>query len=184
MNLRKIQAVILVAGRGERLRPLTSSTPKPLLPLAGKPLLGRTLGMLERSGVRRITLVTGYRERQVKKYVHQEFPHLEVKFVRNPAYAKTNTIYSLWMARREARGESFVLIDGDLVFEPGSLELVLRTKGNLVLCDAQASLNSEAVKAYGGGDNRVLRIGKTAEGMMRPLGESIGLAKIGAGSSR
>lgn len=173
-----------MAGRGERLRPLTSSTPKTLLPLAGVPILGRTLAALERAGIRVITLVTGYRERQVVHYVRQKFPRLHVSIVRNPIYARTNTLYSLWMARRAARCKSFLLIDGDLVFEPKVIPLALAGKGNVLLCDSSVGPDHEAVKACGDWDGRVLRIGKAGDGVMSSLGESIGLAKIDMLSSR
>lgn len=182
--MRKIQAIILVAGRGERLRPLTTFRPKPLLPLAGKPLLGWALRALERSGVHNVTLVTGYRAGQVERYVRSEFGHLDVHFTRNEVYATTNTMYSLWKALHVARGQPFVLIDGDLVFDPALLERFLGTRGNGVLCDAQSRLDAEAVKAFGDGKQRVSRIGKTADSAAKPLGESIGMAKFDAESSQ
>lgn len=182
--MRKTQAIILVAGRGERLRPLTTFTPKPLLPLTGTPLLGWALRALELCGVRYVTLVTGYRGRQVEQYVRSEFGHLDAHFTRNPVYATTNTMYSLWKALGVARGQPFVLIDGDLVFDPALLDRFLRTRGNAVLCDAQSRLDAEAVKAFGDGNRRVSRIGKAAAGTATPLGESIGMAKFDAESSQ
>ncbi|MGH9471236.1 MAG: NTP transferase domain-containing protein [Terriglobales bacterium] len=182
--MQKTQAVILLAGRGERLRPLTTLTPKPLLPLAGRPILGWALRALEHCGIRNATLVTGYRGRQVEQYARGEFGHLRVQFTRNPLYATTNTMYSLWKALGVAGGEPFVLIDGDLVFDPALLERFLTTRGNAVLCDARSRLDAEAVKAFGDGSQRVLRIGKTVEGVAVPLGESIGMAKFDAKTSQ
>lgn len=182
--MRKTQAVILVAGRGERLRPLTTLTPKPLLPLGGTPLLGWTLNALDRCGVREITLVTGYRGRQVERYVRSEFARLGANFTPNPRYATTNTMYSLWRALGAVAGQPFVLIDGDLVFDAALLKRFLRTRGNAVLCDAQSRLDTEAVKAFGDGNQRISRIGKTAAETATSFGESIGMAKFDAASSR
>ncbi len=166
------------------MRPLTRFTPKPLIPLGGVPLLGRTLGLLEQAGIRTITLVTGYRERQVITYVRNEFRHLRIRFVRNPIYAKSNTLYSLWMARHAVKGKPFLLIDGDLVFEPRVLETALAKGINLVLCDRSTEVDPEAVKVYGKGfRSRVLHIGKAAQAGLAPLGESIGFARIGARNS-
>lgn len=177
--------MILVAGRGERLRPLTSRAPKSLVPVAGKAILGRMIETLEKCGINSVVLVTGYRARQVQEYVGRHSPGLNVRFVRNPIYAKTNTLYSLLKARRYVAGRSFLLIDGDLVFAPRVLRALLRTdSGNFLVCDRSVALDAEAVRAIGNARGVICKVGKNSRGKGNPLGESIGLAKIGKQASR
>jgi choline kinase len=180
----KLQALILAAGRGTRLRPFTERTPKTLLPVAGKPILGRTIETLERAGVGSIVVVTGYRSPMVRDYVASQFPHLQIQLVSNPIYARTNTIYSLWVAKRAVQGGAFLLIDGDLLFDDVVLRSVLAKRGEAVLaCDGSVRLDKEAVRAYGTARGGVVEIGKDFGSRWPSLGESIGLAKISAGAA-
>ncbi len=64
-----MKAVVLAAGKGERLWPLTETTPKPMLPLAGQPIIEQTLRGLVRAGIREIAIVTGHKEERVKELV-------------------------------------------------------------------------------------------------------------------
>lgn len=59
------QAVILAAGEGQRLRPFTASKPKVMIPIAGKPILGYVIEAAAQNGIRKITIVVGYRKEQV-----------------------------------------------------------------------------------------------------------------------
>jgi choline kinase len=182
---RHLQAVILAAGRGERLRPLTRRVPKAMIPVAGRPILGRMLAALAKAGLRSIVLVLGYRAALIQRYVTQEFARLDVRFLRNPIYARTNTLYSLWVARSAVEGRPFLLLDGDLVFDPAILRTLLRNgRGNLIVCDRSRILDGEAVHVFGNRDGNIVRIGKDADGSGQSLGESIGLARIGGKASR
>lgn len=180
-----MHAVILVAGRGERLRPLTNALPKSLIPIAEKPILGRLLEALDQADVRTVTLVIGYRAGRIRKYVMENFAGLRVQFVRNPIYARTNTLYSLSLAKRTAIGRTFLLIDGDLALEPRVLWIARRFQGgNAIFCDSSTALDSEAVRASGLPHGRITNIGKEREKGKRLFGESIGLARIDRRDSR
>jgi choline kinase len=182
---RHLQAVILAAGRGARLRPLTRRVPKAMIPVAGRPILGRMLAALAEAGVRSIVLVLGYRAALIQRYVTQEFARLDVRFLRNPIYARTNTLYSLWVARSAVEGRPFLLLDGDLVFEPAILRTLLRNgHGNWIVCDRSRILDCDAVHVFGDRDGNIARIGKDADGSGQAMGESIGLARIGGKASR
>ena len=178
-------AVILAAGRGERLRPLTTSRPKALIFVGRQTILGRILETLEDQGVNKLILITGYRGNLIKKYVRENFPGLHVVFLRNRKYSRTNTLYSLWLAHAQVAGKPFLLFDGDLVFEPRILQAVLKSKASSVLaCDGGRRLDKEAVCVTGEPGGRICQIGKQLLRRETVLGESIGLAKFGGHSSR
>ena len=119
-----MQAVILVAGQGVRLRPRTDNCPKCLVEVDGKPLLEYQLEALCEAGVRECVIVVGHRAAQVRNAFGSRFHGLSLTYVENEIFDSTNNIYSLWLARREITGD-MLLLEGDLIFEPGLLTDVL-----------------------------------------------------------
>jgi len=115
-NVREV--VVLAAGSGLRLLPLTLQTPKCLTQVNGIPILGRLLDSLEELNFSRVILVVGHFEDQIRSYVETTYDRspLSFEFVSNTDYARTNNIYSLWLARDYIH-ESIMIIESDLVFD-------------------------------------------------------------------
>lgn len=107
-------AIILVAGTGSRLAPLTDTTHKALLEVGGRPLLDRLLDQLARQGLERVVLATGYLGDQLREAAGGRFD-LEVAFAHNPDYGSTNNAESLRLAMPEVDGRPFLLCDGDIL---------------------------------------------------------------------
>jgi len=99
-----MKGVILAAGVSSRLRPLTDLVPKCLLELGGRSILGMTLANLVANGISDIVIVTGYREDQIRGFVRDTFPGLNVGFVRNDRFETTNNSYSLWLTSGPTTG--------------------------------------------------------------------------------
>jgi choline kinase len=125
INNRVTTALLLAAGTGSRLRPLTLDAPKCLTEVGGKPILGRLLDNLRSQGIKRLVVVTGYLDHCVRKYLRKHAADMTVDYVFNPIYQTTNNIYSLWLARKMLQ-EPFVLVESDLVFEKSMLKDMLR----------------------------------------------------------
>jgi len=175
-----VKGVILAAGIASRLRPLTDSRPKCLLDVGGKTILALTLENLMAAGIRDIVMVTGYREDQIRRFVAEQFPSLDVAFVTNEQFATTNNSYSLWVSRSAVGGDGIMLLDSDIVFDRRILGLLLdaREPDCLAMVSGK-SLGDEEIKMKLGPGGRVLRIGKD----VRPAeaaGESIGIEKMSA----
>jgi choline kinase len=118
-------AVILAAGNGGRLLPLTADVPKPLVPVAGRPLIAHALDGLHKAGVERATVVVGYRAAQVREALKSVRPAgMRVDAVENPAYRAGNA-RSLWAARHAVDGP-FLLAMADHLVEPALIADVLR----------------------------------------------------------
>jgi choline kinase len=115
-----MQAVVLAAGQGTRLRPLTDNCPKCLVEVQGKPILQRQLEALSDAGLRECVIVVGYRAAQVRDFFGAYFRNLAITYVENELFDSTNNIYSLWLARGQIT-EDLLLLEGDLVFESGLL---------------------------------------------------------------
>lgn len=122
-----MKAVILAAGIASRLRPLTNHTPKCLLEIGGKSLLERAIQGLLTNNIREIVLVTGYLQEQIVSFVQKKFPEVDVKFIYNKKYATTNNIYSLWLVKNSIQGEDIVLLDSDILFDPGLVTAVINS---------------------------------------------------------
>ena len=124
INNRITTALLLAAGTGSRLRPLTLNAPKCLTEVSGEPILGRLLDNLRVQGIKRLVVVTGYLDHCVREYLEENAADMQLDYVFNPIYKTTNNIYSLWLAK-QAIEEPFVLVESDLVFEVSMLEPML-----------------------------------------------------------
>ena len=113
-------ALLLAAGTGNRLRPLTTNAPKCLTEVAGRSILGRVVNNLRAQGIERLVVVVGYKGDRIREFLSHYADSLRIDYVYNPDYRTTNNIYSLWLARQQIR-ESFLLVESDLVFDASML---------------------------------------------------------------
>jgi choline kinase len=116
-----MKAIILAAGMGTRLRPITLSAPKCLVPVNAKPILEHQLEALSTVGVRDVIIVVGYLSELVSDRYGTRYGDMNIHYVQNHIYDRTNNIYSLWLARQHLDNQA-LLLEGDLVFEPGLLQ--------------------------------------------------------------
>lgn len=172
------KAVILSAGVGSRIRPLTDNRPKTLLSIGGVTILERMLASIRACGIDEIVVVVGYLHAQIESFVCEKFPELNVRFIVNNRYNETNTGYSLMLAEDFIDGSPFVKFDGDVVFEEEVLRRLLASAEENCLCiDQNIHLDSEEVKVVLDSGNRIIRVGKEIA-PIDAIGESIGIEKI------
>ncbi len=168
--------VILAAGMARRLRPLTDSRPKCLLPLGGRTLLERTVDAMLQAGISRLVVVTGYLAHAITDFLTSHYPSLELIFLDNSDYEHNNNIYSLWMAGQVVRGEEFLLMDSDIFCDPQAV-VTVASQPDSALAVCRHELGDEEMKVVVDGDGRITAISKTC----RPeeaLGESVGIEKF------
>ncbi len=118
-----MKAVVLAAGLGQRLSESGPTLPKPLVPLAGKPLVGHTLHALAEAGLDRALVVTGHGEHAVRQGA-QEWARLPVEFAANPRFRR-GASYSLAAARAFCGDEPFLLVMCDHAFSPQLIAALL-----------------------------------------------------------
>lgn len=170
-------AVLLVAGVGSRLRPLTDARPKCLVPLGGETILHRQVRLLAAAGVTRLVLSTGF----AAEAVHAALAGcaLPCTFAHNPDYAATQNIVSLHRALAVAPPGDVVKLDGDVVFTTELMPRLLgRAADAVVAVDDRQPVRDEAMKvrAVGGFAERFGKGIPVAEA----AGESIGVEWFGA----
>ena len=113
-------ALLLAAGTGSRLLPLTKKSPKCLTLVNETSILERLIKSLNQNGFKRLVVVTGHMEDCIRDFLKTRAGNLTIEYIFSPLYKTTNNIYSLWMAR-DIINEPFVLIESDLVFDPSLL---------------------------------------------------------------
>lgn len=164
-------AVILAAGAGTRLRPLTDNSPKCLLELGGRPLLDYQLQALAAHGIEDVLVVTGHCADQI---VRRYAGRLVTLF--NPDYEDTNNLYSLWVARKALTGRDFLCLHADLLFHPAVLGPCLASAADVTVVLDRAVV-AETMKARVE-DDRVLEISKSIP-PDKVFGTFPGLARFG-----
>jgi choline kinase len=121
-----MKAVILSAGQGKRLLPLTADTPKCILPIMGQTLIEWQIDELIKCGLDQVTVVLGYRADKVERILSSRYGNYRVRTVYNAAYAVSDNLVSCWAAHDEM-DEDFVLLNGDTLFETAVLKRLLET---------------------------------------------------------
>ena len=173
------QAVVLVAGSGLRLRPLTDSSPKCLLEVGGRSILERLLERLAEAGITRAVLVTGYLSERIEEHIAQHKPPFEVSLAPNRDYATTNNVVSLLAARSHLGPGSLVICDGDVVLSGDAIRRLMdEAEPCALLVDQEARLADEEMKVILDARGKVTRLSKTIDPRVA-AGESIGIQKIG-----
>lgn len=168
------QAIILAAGQGRRLRPLTEDTPKTLLEVGGHAILEHILQALETNGYERAVIVTGFESEQIRAHCCPR-ESLEIEFVHSERYDSTNNIYSLWLAREHAT-DGFTLINSDTLFPASSLSELQQIDRSALLVDPETEqTGEEMLVAFD--DTDIDAIGKE---LSDGAAEYIGLSKFTA----
>jgi choline kinase len=176
-----VRGLVLAAGPGRRLHPLTESRPKTLLELGnGRTILDLAVANLAAAGLPRVTVVTGFAAERIEELV----PELESRYgvgvdlVHNDRAEEWNNAYSLWLAR-DHFAEGALLVNGDTV-HPASVEetlLAARGPGVVLAVDREKALGDEEMKVLLDGNGRLERISKEVDPAAAD-GEYIGLALI------
>lgn len=177
-----MKAVLLLAGFGSRLRPLTDKMPKALLPIGDSNALELMVNKLRSNGVESFIIVTGYRQEMISGFFKKTFPDLQVQFVDNPRYETTNTGYSLLCARQYVEGSDFIKLDGDVVFNEEIVKKLLSAEEGNYLCLDRSEVDNEVIKVSLDAESKVISVGKSVP-LTNAAGESIGIERISATSS-
>ncbi len=173
-----MKAIILAAGIGSRIRPLTNDRPKFLLPI-GDRLLGQiVMDNLLEAGIREFIIITGYFADKVEIFLKSTYPSVPFTFIHNPLYDKTNTAYSLSLAEKAVGPHEFIKLDGDVLFDTEIInKLKIASKPSCLCMDTNIHLDKEEVKVRVDSSLRVLEVGKKINPKLA-TGESIGIEKV------
>jgi len=156
-----MNAVILAAGTGSRLRPLTIDQPKACVSVDSVPTLEHQLRAYDGAGFETVYIVTGYMSSKIEQLCERLAEQLavDIELVHNEAFANTDNMYSLYCARKQLAGEPFALSNGDVVFEPEVIEQLAAVEESAIAVDADC-YDPEAMKITVGEKESVTGISK------------------------
>jgi choline kinase len=171
------RAIILAAGVGSRLRPLTNDQPKCLLKVGGRTLIERQLSTLGAVGVTDVVVVVGYQAAAIREVLGSR-----VRWVDNARYKATNSLYSLWLAREHLLGGA-VILNSDVLASVQLFERLLNAPAtDAILVELGTSFEAEDMKVELRGD-QVVDFGKELPAE-RAHAHNVGMAKFGDGARR
>ncbi len=175
-----MKALILSAGQGSRLLPLTTSRPKCLIDFSGHTLIGWQLQALAAAGVDEVVVLTGFGAEQVEDELARHAPAgLRVRTLFNPFYKLADNLASCWLLRAEIEGPCLIL-NGDTLIEPDIARRLLQAPEApiTVTIDRKGQYDADDMKVHTEGE-RLLAIGKTLTADITD-GESIGFLRFSA----
>jgi choline kinase len=123
-----VRAIVLAAGQGTRLLPLTRSVPKCMVPYKGRPIIDWVFNALTDCGIHDIAVVTGYRREVLEAHLEDR----EVRFHHNPDFAETNMVRSLFCAEAEM-DRDLIVTYSDIVYRPTALDALLSCTDDLAI---------------------------------------------------
>ena len=174
-----VKAIILAAGQGTRLRPLTDDIPKCMVEVNGKPMLNRQLDTLQSAGIENIIVVTGYEENKIND------PRITKVF--NEEYASTNMLYSLLCAEDYMEGNVIVTY-GDIIYSEEILKKLVEDERDIVIASDEdwqyywelrcEDPLSDAESFKKGENGKVQSLGKKAKNIEEIEGQFIGMVKL------
>ena len=173
-----MKTVILAAGAGSRLKPLTDHMPKCLLKVGVKCILEMTIENLLATNNSEIIIVTGYLENKIRDFIRERFPQLQITYIYNELYASTNNIYSLWLAKDEVLGNDMMMLDSDIVFDERIISKLQNSGYKNCLALKRHEVHDEEIKVKTDAHGCVIEIGKEVN-VSQAAGESIGIEIFG-----
>src|SRR5215469_703880 len=155
-----MKAIILAAGQGTRIRSVHGERPKCLIEVDNATILDHQLEALAKAGINEVSIVVGYEKKQIINHVmRRRLNHRQrIHFIENPAFAITNNIYSLWLALDWVRGDSFVVLNADVIFDAEVLDTAVRTNAPVSMI-VDPMWRDETMKVIIHGD-RVMQMSK------------------------
>lgn len=171
-----MKAIIISAGKGERLYPLTKNTPKSLLEVGdGLTMLETQLHSLSANNIKDIVIVTGFKSEQIEAKIKEYQQSLNITTVFNPFFDISNNLISVWMARHHMTSD-FITINGDDIFSETVIENLLKSPHDITLViDEKKSYDDDDMKVIHR-NGEILEVSKKID-PLKANGESIGIIK-------
>lgn len=176
----EMKALILAAGLGTRLAPITNDRPKSLVPVNGQPILFKQIDNLHRNGIYSITVISGYRAEMIEKMVHAKYP--EIQIIESVNYAETNNMYSAYLARKVMYNHEFLMMNADVFYDSTVITALMAfNEKNAIVTDI-GNYIEESMKVIEK-NGRLVQIAKTIT-PEDALGSSIDVYKFSAKGSK
>ena len=173
-----IKIIILAAGKGERLLPLTKDKPKAMVSIFGKPILDHQLNIIKKVGITKTIIITGYCKEKIN--------YKNIEYFTNEKYDSTNMVETLFCSNKEME-DSFIVSYGDIIYEQKILEYlandasdisVVVDKGWKKLWNIRSNDPINDAESLEIKNNKITSIGQKINSLDEPCGQYIGLMKF------
>ena len=172
-----MRAVILAAGMGIRLRPLTYKIPKPLIKVDGISLIERSLDHLNELKIKDVIIVLGYLNELFRKKIGKKYKEIQITYIYNPEYSTSGSMYSL-SKTKESINDDIILLEGDLLYEKKALEILLNSPEPNEILVAPLSGSGDEVFICVNNSNELTNLGKNINNKQDAIGELVGISKL------
>jgi len=173
-----MKAVILAAGMGTRLRPITETLPKAFLPIDGKPLIYYSLENLAKSGITDVLIVTGFLHDRFHDEIGDSFrDSLNFEYAHNPRYSATGSMYSLSQTQ-DMIDEDIILLESDLLYEQRAIERLMEHDFRDMMLVAPLSGSGDEVYITADEEMHLTNLGKDIPEKDQAIGELVGITKL------
>ncbi len=152
-----MKALILAAGFGSRLAPLTNNCPKSLVPINGQPILFKQIENLLENNITDITIVSGYKADILIDAVEKNYSNIQI--INSIDYATTNNMYSAYLARDYMIESDFIMMNADVFFDSSVITTLLNFKAKNAIVTDIGTYYEESMKVVEK-DNRIIKISK------------------------
>lgn len=169
-----MKALILAAGIGSRLAPLTDEYPKSLIKINGKPIIFQQIDNLHDNNIFDITIISGYRAEILETTILENYP--DIQFIRNEAYVDTNNMYSAYLSVRDMDNSDFLMMNADVFFDSSIIRTLLNYDAENAIVTDIGHYFEESMKVVEK-DGRIINISKSIP-QSEALGNSIDVYKF------
>lgn len=177
-----MKALILAAGFGSRLQHKTQSLPKALVQVAGLPVLQHQLGAVIQNGIQKFIVVLGYNGDKIIDFINQNYSGLDVQFVWNREYDKSNSSYSFWQARDFIKDEPYLHLNCDILFDLKLIQRLLASDHeNVIAVRRDYPLANQMENVQVNEHGKIIKMSIT--NFPEATGKAFGLAKLGGQST-
>ena len=175
-----MKALILAAGLGTRLAPITNDRPKSLVPVNGQPIILKQIDNLHKNGITDITVVSGYKANILEEKIHALYP--EIRIIESVDYATTNNMYSAYLAHEVMENSDFLMMNADVFYDASVVTALLNFEApNAIVTDIGNYLE-ESMKVVEE-NGRLVKISKSIE-KADALGASIDVYKFSSDAGK
>lgn len=171
-----MKVLILAAGLGTRLAPITNDKPKSLVPVNGIPILIKQIENLHENSITDITIISGYKADILECMINEKYP--EIKIIRNSNYAVTNNMYSAYLARKAFCGNAFLMMNADVFYDASVIAALLKCDAENAIVTDIGTYMEESMKVVEK-DGRLIQISKEIK-LEDALGTSIDVYRFSA----
>lgn len=172
-----MKAVILAAGLGIRIKPLSDKKPKAFLEIENVPLIIRSLNNLNKLGLEEIVIVVGYMEEYFKRRLGKKFKQINITYVTNREYMNTGSMYSLSQTKGIIN-DNILLLESDLLYEKRALDFLMNSNDPNEILVAPTSGSGDEVYICVDKNNNLTNLGKNIENKDLAIGELVGISKL------